>query len=208
LNTTATAPQPESIPVIAPVKRLRRSHVWERETCDHYVEPHWCSERLFQVEAFDRSQTLLDACCGFGRIADSAKAAGYVVIAADITDRGYPGCRVQNFLEREDVPPSVVCNPPFNAVEAFARHALGLGAHKIALIFPVARLNAAHRWLKELPLRRVWLLTPRPSMPPGYTIARGERPGGGKVDFCWLIFERGYAGNPELGWLHRDGAAP
>jgi hypothetical protein len=99
---------------------------------------------LFEVEDFDRNQILLDACCGFGRIAASAKAAGYTnVIAADIVDRGYPGCEIQDFLQRQSVPPTVVCNPPFNMVEAFARHALTLGACRLALIFPVARLNAA-----------------------------------------------------------------
>jgi len=30
-----------------------------------------------------------------------AKAAGYLVIAADIVDRGYPGCLVQDFLDRK-----------------------------------------------------------------------------------------------------------
>jgi len=185
-------------------KRLRRSHIWGRETSDHYVEPTWVSIRLFEVEDFDRSQVLLDPCAGFGRIAEAAKAAGYTVIAADIVDRGYPGCLVQDFLDRKSAPPTVVGNPPFNAVEAFARHALELGARNVALLFPVARLNAA-RWLKELSLRRIWLLTPRPSMPPGYVIARGEKPGGGQTDFAWLIFERGYIGKAEVDWLHRDG---
>jgi hypothetical protein len=31
----------------------------------------------------------------------------------------------------------------------------------VAIIFPTARLNAA-RWLQDTPLRRIWLLTPRP----------------------------------------------
>ena len=31
-------------------KRLRQSHIWGRETSDHYVEPTWVSIRLFQVE--------------------------------------------------------------------------------------------------------------------------------------------------------------
>jgi len=168
------------------------------------VEPTWISIRLFEVEDFDRSQVLLDPCTGFGRIAEAAKVAGYTVIAADIIDQGYPGCLVQDFLDRKSTPPTVVGNPPFNAVEAFASHALELGARKVALLFPVARLNAA-RWLKELPLRRIWLLTPRPSIPPGYVIARGEKPGGGKTDFTWLIFERGYTGKAEVDWLHRDG---
>jgi hypothetical protein len=41
--------------------------------------------------------------------------------------------------------------------------------------------------------------------PPGDVIAAGDKPGGGRVDFCWLIFERGYSGFPELRWLHREG---
>lgn len=53
-----------------------------------------------------------------------------------------------------------------------------------------------------------WLMTPRPSMPPGHVIARGEKPGGGKMDFCWLVWDRSYhQGAPELRWLRRDGDA-
>jgi hypothetical protein len=29
-------------------------------------------------------------------------------------------------------------------------------------------------------------------MPPGHTITAGEKPGGGKMDFCWLVWECGY----------------
>jgi hypothetical protein len=42
-------------------------------------------------------------------------------------------------------------------------------------------------------------------MPPGVVILRGEKPGGGKTDFCWLILTRGHEGSPTLAWLHRDG---
>jgi hypothetical protein len=44
-------------------------------------------------------------------------------------------------------------------------------------------------------------------MPPGYVIAAGEKPGGGKMDFCWLVFEQGFADEPELRWLRRDRVA-
>jgi hypothetical protein len=72
------------------------------------------------------------------------------------------------------------------------------------MIFPVARLIAA-RWLQQTPLAVVWLLTPRPSMPPGYVILAGQKPGGGKVDFCWLVWSHDHVGQPEMRWLHRDG---
>ena len=50
------------------------------------------------------------------------------------------------------------------------------------MICLVRRLNAAH-WLERLPIERVWLLTPRPIMPPGSWIAAGNKPGGGTQDF-------------------------
>jgi hypothetical protein len=193
----------QMILLAASVKRQRNSHIWERDDADWYLEPQWVSERLFDVEPFDRSASLLDPCCGIGQVAGAAVRHGYSVIAADIVDRGYPGCEIQNFLDRKSGPPSIVGNPPFDSVEAFARHALELGANKVALVFPTARLNAA-RWLSELPFRRAWLLTPRPSMPTGAYVLAGGKVGGDRRDFCWIIFERGYVGRPEICWLHRD----
>jgi hypothetical protein len=41
-------------------------------------------------------------------------------------------------------------------------------------------------------------------MPPGEVIARGEKPGGGKTDFCWLVLDRTHSGAPTMWWLHQD----
>jgi hypothetical protein len=71
------------------------------------------------------------------------------------------------------------------------------------VVWLARRLNAA-RWLAATPLARVYLLTPRPSMPPGHVIAAGEKPGGGTQDFVWLVWDHDYAGAPTLHWLHRD----
>jgi len=183
------------------------AHVWRKESNGFYVEPEWCSKRLFQAETFTNS--IWDPCCGVGHIAESAHRAGYEVFASDIVDRGYQhfnGCL--DFLQCERPRgANYVFNPPFDHVEAFVRHALSMirtKKGKIATIFLQRRLNAAH-WLAELPLARVYLLTPRPSMPPGQVIAAGEKPKGGNQDFCWLVFCHQQKGPPELRWLHRDG---
>jgi hypothetical protein len=189
-------------------EKILQAHVWQREADEHYVEPFWCSERLFEEEKFDGP--IWDPCCGFGRIPESAARAGHLVVATDIKNRGYRAltCTRDFLTMTESEAPNVICNPPFNITAAFARHALSLpGVDKVAMIFPTARLNAAH-WLRETPLLRVWLMTPRPSMPPGHTIAAGEKPGGGKMDFCWLVWAKGHQGLPELRWLRRDGNQP
>lgn len=182
------------------------SHSWQREAQEHYVEPFWCSERLFAEEKFEGM--VWDPCCGFGRIPDSAIKAGLPAIGTDVMDRGWRALHGKfDFLtsgQQAARPFNIVCNPPFNIAGRFARHAIDMpGVEKVAMIFPTARLNAAH-WLRETPLARVWLMTPRPSMPPGHTITAGQKPGGGKMDFCWLVWVKGYAGTAELRWLRRD----
>lgn len=189
------------------MKRLR-AHIFEKEARGHYVEPAWTSRRLFEAERFDRR--IHDPACGWGTITKEAVAAGYHYVGgSDILDRRRHGLG-PNFYKRDFLKSrfslrgtSIICNPPFDHVQEFCEHALELEASKVAMICLVRRLNAA-RWLTELPLRRIWLLTPRPSMPPGSWIAKGNKPGGGTQDFCWLVFERGYTGEPTIGWLHRD----
>jgi hypothetical protein len=190
------------------MKQRRQSHVWAKEKRGHYVEPAWVSERLFATEKF--SGLIYDPAVGWGRITTAAKAAGYVVHGTDIIDRkkhGLVSFERADFLDgRRTILQkfSVVMNPPFDHVEVFAWNAFKMGAEKIAMIMLVRRLNAAH-WLSDLPLEKILLLTPRPSMPPGSWIAAGNKPGGGTQDFCWVIISRGYQGDPKLGWLHRDG---
>jgi hypothetical protein len=72
------------------------------------------------------------------------------------------------------------------------------------MLVPLRRLPAAH-WLEHVPLETVWLLTPRPSVPPGHYIATGNKPSGGSQDFAWLVFRKNLiAWTPRLRWLHRD----
>jgi hypothetical protein len=185
--------------------KRRETHVFDKEKRGHYVEPAWTSRRLFEVEKF--TGPIYDPAYGWGTILREAVLFHYDVCGSDIVDRRRhqlgKSFFKHDFLTSAYIQDSVVCNPPFDHVQEFCEHALEIGATKVAMICLVRRLNAAH-WLQALPLRRVWLLTPRPSMPPGSWIAAGNKPGGGTQDFVWLILERGYAGEPAIGWLHRD----
>lgn len=187
------------------ITRPLNAQIWQREKKEWYVEPFWCSERLFVEERFEGG--VYDPCCGFGRIVIGGLKAGLKAYGSDLIDRGWDSTRTpHDFLSSADEQhDNIVCNPPFDIAPQFALHALGMARNKVAMIFPTARLNAAH-WLRETPLARVWLMTPRPSMPPGHTITAGEKPGGGKTDFCWLVWSRGRIGAPTLEWLRRDAA--
>jgi len=187
-------------------KRRRHSHIFRPETDAWYVDPIATSRALFAAEDFDRNQALLDPCAGLGRVVTAAREAGYKAEAADIVDRGFPGTRVQDFFRRRKAPPSIVCNPDFRIARQVVEHALEIGARKTGIHYPIARICAvkAH-WIYEAPLRRVWAIGPRPSMPPGDVILAGEKPQGGRVDFAWLVFEAGYVGPAEIRHLIMEG---
>lgn len=185
--------------------RNEQSHIWPRQADDHYVEEMWCNKRLFEVEEFEG--TTQDPFCGFGRVVEAGKAAGVSIFGTDLVDRGYPEIHaVQDFQAQTARVRNIAANPPFSIFQQAARHALALTDGKVALIWLTRRLAAAH-WLRSLPLKRIYFMTPRPSMPPGHVIAAGHKPGNGKQDFCWLVFDHKHQGPATTHWLHRDGFA-
>lgn len=196
-------------------KRALNAHIFEKHAEEWYVEQSWCSSRLFDVEDFRGA--VLDPACGRGQIPKSAMSRGLVAVGSDLVDRG-AGYLVADFLAPNyaetvslpfGIPLHVVSNPPFERGREFAERALDLitPRAKVAMIFPTRRLNAAGAWLKFTPLKAVYYLTPRPSMPPGEIfealLREGKSPSGGKQDFCWLVWQRGYIGSPIAAWLQR-----
>ena len=207
-NRHATNPDRRSY-----VSRPRQTHIFVVDPHGHYVEPEWCSARLFEVEFFGAPGALiLDPACGWGRILRAAQAASYTLVGSDIVDRldrhklEHVSYSVCNFLERSPVRSvrSIVSNPPFAHIKEFCERALEVATYKVAMLTPLRRLPAA-RWLERMPLESVILMSPRPSMPPGSWIAAGNNPGGGSQDFCWLVFNKTMTATaPRMRWLHRD----
>lgn len=183
------------------------AHRFERELYEHYVEPAWVDRVIFEAEVFRGA--IHDPCCGFGTILYAASAYGLrSATGTDIVDRGR-GWLEADFLknlQQEARFDNIVMNPPFNSAREFITQACRVSENKVAALMPTRRLNAAH-WLRNLPLRRIWYLTPRPSMLPGHLLAAGQKAGGGQQDYCWLVFAR--EGSPYIhaGWLHRDKGA-
>ena len=194
----------ETQPMRGPLRK-RESNLWAREADDWYVEPEWVSLRLFQEEKFVGS--VYDPACGRGSIVISAIKSGLNAFGSDIVDRGWDSTATpQDFLESVFCRINIVTNPPFSIAEKFVEHALTLTASKIAMLLPAnwVQGDKRSRWLQSTPLRRVYFITPRPSMPPGHVLEAGGKPGNGTTDYCWMVWLRGFDGAPEIRWLRRD----
>ena len=201
-------------------KRELKAHVWDKDPLNWYVEEPWCNSRLFDVEIFNGG--VHDPCCGSGQIAAAARNAGYEnVTFSDVMQRSIGEMPtwfeldhvIQDYATDPRVYDNIVTNPPFDPCNKdpypFVEWALSHAAKKVALILPLKWLagDKRSRWLSTKPLRRVYVLTPRPSMPPGEYLVAGNKAGGGKKDFAWFVFDRSHnsALRSELTWLHRDG---
>ena len=194
-----------------PGKWRKNAHLWARDPDDWYVEPQWCNDALFAAEKFDG--VIVDPCCGMGRILDAAGRAGYSTFGCDIKDRGASARHafaIGDFMKSAGTLDNIVCNPPYKYDDEFVRSAVERARHKTAVLLRAqwANAGARSRWLESLPLRRVLLLSPRPSMPPGAVIVHERKdPSGGLQDYAWFIFDRGYTGEPGFGWARRPARA-
>ena len=203
----------------APKTKSKAAHVFGRADFEWYVDTPSVSAALFSVEQFPGA--VFDPCAGMGNIVRSAIKAGYSARASDINPRpehyrGLVGVLKPDPLDffspaAEKVGfESIVFNPPYGYSEKklvdgelkddqnsprfeemAIERALELARYKVAAVVRLQWLVPRMTWLEKRGLIRVWLITPRPSMLPGENIKAGEMPGGGGVDYCWLVFLKG-----------------
>ncbi|MCF8534397.1 MAG: hypothetical protein K9G48_15425 [Reyranella sp.] len=192
---------------------MARSHAaggaksdYPAEPFDWYVEDGWCTDLLLQKEHFIGE--IVDPACGMGTIPARAIAAGYDTSASDLVDRPRIAdipFKTLDFLGEEwateDTVDNIACNPPFSyqkgIAAAFIRRALHVARRKVAVLLPNKFLSSQDRYLlfTQTPLRKVYYLMSRPSMPPGSLLVSGKvKRGGGKVDYCWLVFDHAHRG--------------
>lgn len=187
--------------------RKRDSHLWERHPEDWYVEPAWCSTQFFRQEVFEGD--IWEPSCGMGRIAQAASRI-YRVHATDLVDRGYHAFNgVWDFRDTPDdvEVDNIVSNIPFGIADDYVPKALRVARRKVAMLLPAGWVQGWTRsqWLETTPLRKVYFVCPRPSMPPGPVILAGLAPGNGTTDYAWFVWEHGYRGAPEIGWVRKPG---
>lgn len=171
---------------------------YERDERDWYVEPSWCWRALFETVTI--TGTVLDPACGGGTGLEFCAANGIHAMGSDIVDRG-AGIAGLDFLAngyplRAD---NIISNPPYRLTVEFAYQALLYANRSVALLVPLPFLCSQRRYelFANTPVAHVVALSRRPSMPPG---GRGIKVGGGKEDYCWIVWEHDHEGPAHMRW--------
>ena len=187
-------------PAISRIINYRSDPVYERHAFDWYIEGRDVVDKLFTAVAFEGA--VHDPACGGGNIPKVAMSRGLEATGSDIVDRGY-GCGGVNFLDDDTPRVNIVSNPPYVLAEKFAHHALKVASGRIALLVRLAFLEGQGRRKRLFvphPPEQVWVLSTRPSMPPGDLAVDAK---GGKVAYAWICWSRSSLAltPPTIGWL-------
>jgi hypothetical protein len=175
---------------------------YERASHDFYIEPAWCLDALLDRLPLS---TLHDPCAGTGVIVTAALQRGVAATGADIVDRAYGMFPTRDYFTDAASYANIVTNPPFRLAEQIIEHALDhvTPGGNVAVLARVAFLAAQcrHALFCRPETALVLVFSRRPSMPPGDELAAGEvTRGGGKTDYCWIVFHRGHAGGARIEW--------
>lgn len=197
-----------------------KTRAYKREHDDWYVEPTWCVDALIEALPWSRRiDTIMDPCCGGGTVPDVFAARGFDTCGSDIEDRTGGRFQIADFLSHTfngwdlaTAAISIVMNPPYNQAEAFIRKAIGYTDHRVCALMPLSFLASQrrHKLFSEHVPSDILIFSKRPSMPPGRQIAdMGKKAfNGGTVDYCWIVWTRGWDRDTRTKWVMPNLAPP
>jgi len=172
---------------------------YDRVDKDYYATNPSAIDDLFKVEKFD--DHIWECACGEGHLSKRMVDLGKTVRSTDLVDRGY-GDQFLDFLTC-DIPTTgdIITNPPYKYAVEFAKKALELTNNKVAMFLKLTFLEGQGRvpFFKKYPPKKIWVYSFRQS------VARnGEAEMFNKssaVCYAWFIWEKGFVGAPEIGWI-------
>lgn len=180
----------------------------ERQTQDYYATPDIATQFLCELETF--SQNILEPSCGQGAISKCLERHGYTVESMDLIDRGY-GVGGVDFLQyNETVDKDIVTNPPYSLAAEFVEHAMDImtDGHKAAFFLKLTFLEGEKRraLFKKYPPRKIYVSVSRIDCAKNgeFKLDKdgNQKHSGGAVCYAWFVFEKGFHGEPTIGWFN------
>ena len=180
----------------------------ERQTEDYYATPDIATELLCELETF--SKDILEPACGEGAISKVLKKYGYNVESMDLIDRGYGEGGVDFLQYDEVVDKDIITNPPYSLAAEFVEHAMDIvtDGHKVAFFLKLTFLEGEKRraLFKKYPPKKIYVSVSRIDCAKNgeFKLDKdgNQKHSGGAVCYAWLVFEKGFNGEPTLSWFN------
>ncbi|HDK42907.1 MAG TPA: NAD(P)-dependent oxidoreductase [Candidatus Pacearchaeota archaeon] len=156
------------------------------KTLDFYQTPVYAIESLLKREKFKGS--ILDPCCGKGRISESLKKYNYKVKSFDINSKMLGYGFSKDFFTHKYKYDNIIMNPPYNICENFILHGLNIFKNKMAVLL---RLN----FLESIKRYNLFFRNNKPSIIYVFSKRLDMRSDsiktfGGGISFAWFIWHK------------------
>ena len=173
-----------------------------REENDFYAtNPKAIELALPHLEKLGLSKNVWECACGEGHISEVLKNNGYWVYSSDLINRGYG--EVRDFLSCEKIfDGDIVTNPPFKLASDFVKHGMSLieNGSKICLFLKIQFLESKERkkLFEQYPLKKLLVYSERQQC---CRNAEFDKYKATTQCYAWYVFEKGYVGEPTIGWI-------
>jgi hypothetical protein len=164
---------------------------------DFYPTPPPMTMALLKVESF--KGPIWECACGDGSMSKVLESFGHTVISTDIEPREY-GTPLDFFFGASLLALNIVTNPLFYLLNSWIERCAMFQPDKFALLAKLAALETQERShiLERTKLTRNWIFRARQTI---WREGEALTDNGGMIAFCWLVWEKGYQGKPEIGWI-------
>lgn len=130
---------------------------------------------------------------------------GYDVIATDIVDRGCPNVGIMDFFTLGECKCDIITNPPYKYAKEFVEHALDIVGYgrKVAMFLKLTFLESKSRkaLFEKYPPKKIWVFSERVQCAKNGDFELYKKSGATAVAYGWFVWEKGYKGEPTVGWI-------
>jgi hypothetical protein len=187
--------------------QVQRHTLAERQRDEYDTSPVALPPLLRIEKLLPTATRIVEPCAGTGNLVIPLRAAGFEVIASDISDRGCPDCAVADFFDLVRLPvgyDTLLTNPPYYCVEEFVRHALALCPRRLVLLLRLAFMEARRRTdiLEGTGLARIHVFDRR--LPMMHRASWTGKKANSGMAFAWFCWDRDHAGPTTIDRIRWD----
>jgi len=173
----------------------------QRQEEDYYATDPTAIDDLIEKE--DISDRIWEPACGQGHLSKRLEKHGKDVYSTDKINRGF-GDEFFDFLNSDiEWSGDIVTNPPYKQAKEFVKKSLDSveEGQKVAFFMKLTFLEGKSRadFLEQNPPRRVWVYSYRKTVAKDGDEEEFEK--SSAVCYAWFVWEKGYEGRPEIGWI-------